>query len=89
LLIFTIFILKQESTFALSLSINMTVYALKTIKHFIHTSLRNLPIEIITIQQVLTNSLVNKTQIVQFMAQPYEIIDVTNVDNQQGTKPDG
>jgi len=79
---------EQQSIFTLSLSIYMTACALKMIKYFTNTSSRNLPIKIITIQQLLTNSLLNKTQIGTLMAQPYEIINITNVDIQMDTKSD-
>lgn len=66
----------------------MAACALKMIKYFVENPLRNLPIKTITIQQLLINSLFNKTQLVSLMAQPYEIINVTNIDSQVDTKLD-
>jgi hypothetical protein len=62
--------------------------ALKIVKYLIHNPTRNLPIKIIAVQQLLSNSLLNKAQIGLMMAQPYEIINITNLDIQVETKPD-
>jgi hypothetical protein len=78
----------QQSIVVLLLSMNLTGCAIKMITYFIHNPLRNLPIKITTIQQLLTNLLVNKTQITPLMTQPYEIINITNLDIQMETKPD-
>lgn len=66
----------------------MTVDASKMIKRFIDSSLRNLPMKVFIIQQLLTNSLLSKTQFASLMAQPYEIIYITSSDNQVDTKLD-
>jgi hypothetical protein len=72
--------------FVSSLSINMKESALKIIWNFVHSSFRNSPISVLTIQQLLINSSRNKTHLVSLMAQPYEVINVSNGDSQMETK---
>jgi len=66
----------------------MAGYALKMIKHFIYNPLRNVSVNTIAMQQLLVNSLLIKTQIGPLMAQPYEIINISNLDIQTETKSD-
>jgi uncharacterized membrane-anchored protein len=70
------------------LSMNMAGYALQIIKHFVYSPLRNLSMKTTTMQQLLANSLIIKTQIGPLMARPYEIIHITNLDIQEEIKPD-
>jgi len=66
----------------------MAGYALRMLKYFIANSVQNLPIKIVTIQSLMTNSLLNKTQFGMLMAQPYELIEISTSDVQMETKLD-
>jgi hypothetical protein len=66
----------------------MAGYALQMIKHLIYRPLRNLSMKTSTMQQLLVNSLLIKTQIGSLMAQPYELINITNLDIQMEIKSD-
>lgn len=57
----------------------MFFYTLKLIKHLTFNGIRSLPIEILPFQQMLMNSLFNKTQLGPLMAQPFELIDMSDI----------
>lgn len=67
----------------------MLFYTLKLIKHFAYSGIRSFPMEIIPFQQLLMNTLMNKTQMGPLMAQPFELIDMSeNWDIKFDTKPE-
>ncbi len=66
----------------------MVIFVMKLIKQVVYHSFRQLPIEVIPIQQLVANSLFNKVQIGPLMAQPYELIDMSDVGVEIETKPE-
>ncbi len=59
------------------------------IRHLVNIPLRNFPMKIFAMQQLMTNSLVTKVHISVLMARPYEIVDMTNICTQDDTKLPG
>ncbi|CAF4660046.1 unnamed protein product [Rotaria sp. Silwood1] len=52
--------------------------AINTIRQFVQHPLRDLPQQIFTIQQLVINSFFNRMPITPLMAQPFEVINITN-----------
>jgi hypothetical protein len=66
----------------------MAAHAIRMFKYFIGNSLESLPFKIVTIQSLMTNSILYKTQFGTLMARPYELIEITNSDIQIENKID-
>jgi len=68
----------------------MVYNAVEFIDQFLHNSLPKFPTKTSMTQQLMTTSSLNKTRLTPLMAQPYEVINVTNGntgDTQDVNKP--
>lgn len=58
----------------------MLFYTLKLIKTLTFNGIRNFRVETLPFQNLLMNSLFNKLALGPMMAQPFELIDMTDID---------
>ena len=67
----------------------MAEYVLRMFKHVLINSFPISSMKFITIQQMMINSFIHTNQLGPLMARPFELIDMTNVENQMEMKLDG
>jgi hypothetical protein len=80
-------VLHQQPIFVTHLAANMVDNALDIVTQFIHNTLQKSHTRPSVTQQFLTTTSLSKTRITPLMAQPFEVVNVTN-GNTGGTQGD-